>query len=97
MDSFSTGQEKRCRGDCVFKNEDRQRSPAHRFDPGGQISPDLNALNNADPDTDVFLMEEVLEEATYVPHNKKKIAFIFSVMHHFAEELGTAGWRVSYA
>lgn len=63
---------------------------------GDQLSPDLNALKNADRDKDIVLMAEVLEEATYVPHHKKKIAFIFSAMRHFAEELAAAGWRVSY-
>ncbi len=41
-------------------------------------------------------MVEVQEEATYVRHHKKKIAFLFSAMRHFAEELREAGWTVDY-
>ena len=41
-------------------------------------------------------MAEVMEEASYVRHHKKKIAFIFSAMRHFAEELREAGWTVDY-
>ncbi len=41
-------------------------------------------------------MCEVHAEATYVRHHKKKIAFLFSAMRHFADELSTAGWRVEY-
>ena len=41
-------------------------------------------------------MVEVYEEATYVRHHKKKIAFLFSAMRHFAEELREAGWRLEY-
>jgi deoxyribodipyrimidine photolyase-related protein len=63
---------------------------------GDQLSPDMHALRNANPDKDIVLMAEVLEEATYVPHHKKKIAFLFSAMRHFAQELRAAGWQVSY-
>jgi deoxyribodipyrimidine photolyase-related protein len=41
-------------------------------------------------------MVEVQEEATYVRHHKKKIAFLFSAMRHFADELRAAGWSVDY-
>ena len=41
-------------------------------------------------------MAEVMEEASYVRHHKKKIAFIFSAMRHFAAELRAAGWQVDY-
>ncbi len=41
-------------------------------------------------------MVEAQEEATYVRHHKKKIAFLFSAMRHFAEELRGGGWRVDY-
>jgi deoxyribodipyrimidine photolyase-related protein len=41
-------------------------------------------------------MCEVLDEATYVRHHKKKIAFIFSAMRHFAEELKLSDHRVVY-
>ena len=41
-------------------------------------------------------MAEVAAEATYVKHHKKKIAFLFSAMRHFADTLRTAGWKVHY-
>ena len=41
-------------------------------------------------------MVEVREEATYVRHHKKKIAFVFSAMRHFARELRKEGWSVEY-
>jgi len=63
---------------------------------GDQLTPGLSSLNRADPDTDRVLMVEVMEEATYVRHHKKKIAFLFSAMRHFAEDLRAAGWDVDY-
>ena len=48
------------------------------------------------PETDRVLLVEVMEEATYVRHHKKKIAFLFSAMRHFAEELRNSGWTVDY-
>ena len=41
-------------------------------------------------------MAEVVDEASYVAHHKKKIAFIFSAMRHFAEHLEADGWSVDY-
>ena len=63
---------------------------------GDQLSPNLSSLQAGDPATDRVLMVEVQEEATYVRHHKKKIAFLFSAMRHFAEELRAAGWTVDY-
>jgi len=63
---------------------------------GDQLSPTLSSLKDADPQTDRILMAEVREEATYVKHHKKKIAFLFSAMRHFADELTEQGWRVDY-
>jgi deoxyribodipyrimidine photolyase-related protein len=63
---------------------------------GDQLSPNLSSLRAGSPETDRVLMVEVQEEATYVRHHKKKIAFLFSAMRHFAEELRTLGWSVDY-
>ncbi|MGB7433656.1 MAG: cryptochrome/photolyase family protein [Ahrensia sp.] len=63
---------------------------------GDQLSPDLSALRNFDRESDVVFMCEVWDEATYVRHHKKKIAFIFSAMRHFAEELTGKGFTVDY-
>ncbi len=64
---------------------------------GDQLSASLSSLKAADPKRDVIIMGEVASEATYVGHHKKKLAFVFSAMRHFAEELRAAGWRVEYA
>ena len=63
---------------------------------GDQLTRSIAALSAANQETDTVLMVEVDDEATYVRHHKKKIAFIFSAMRHFAEDLREAGWRVDY-
>ncbi|MBI1233164.1 MAG: cryptochrome/photolyase family protein [Alphaproteobacteria bacterium] len=63
---------------------------------GDQLDPHIAALKDADKDADLILMAEVMEEATYVRHHKKKIAFLFSAMRHFAGELEEKGYRVRY-
>ena len=63
---------------------------------GDQLTPEISSLSGSDNKSDVVLMAEVMEEATYVRHHKKKIAFLFSAMRHFARELENAGWRVAY-
>lgn len=63
---------------------------------GDQLSPHLASLRAGDKSRDALLMCEVREEATYVRHHKKKIAFIFSAMRHFADELRSDGWYVDY-
>ncbi|WP_171210068.1 MULTISPECIES: cryptochrome/photolyase family protein [unclassified Ruegeria] len=63
---------------------------------GDQLNPDIPALRSADQSKDTVLMAEVAEEASYAPHHKKKIAFIFSAMRHFAAQLSDEGWQVRY-
>ena len=63
---------------------------------GDQLSHDISSLEDATPQTDIILMCEVRTEATYVKHHKKKIAFIFSAMRHFAQELENKGYEVCY-
>ena len=63
---------------------------------GDQLSPNLSSLRAGEPSTDLVLMMEVDEEASYVRHHKKKIAYIISAMRHFAGELRGLGWRVAY-
>ncbi len=63
---------------------------------GDQLSTQCAALASGDPARDQIVMVEVNEEATYVKHHKKKIAFIFSAMRHFAEALKKEGWPVHY-
>ena len=61
---------------------------------GDQLSPDMTSLRAANKDRDVVLMSEVAAETGYVPHHKKKIAFVLSAMRHFAAELEQLGWTV---
>ncbi|MEM1302843.1 MAG: cryptochrome/photolyase family protein [Pseudomonadota bacterium] len=63
---------------------------------GDQLSPNMAALKAADKDTDVVVMAEVGDEASYVPHHPKKIAFIFASMRKFAQRLRDDGWTVEY-
>ncbi len=63
---------------------------------GDQLSPGLASIVTADPKRDRILMTEIREEATYVKHHKKKIAFLFAAMRHFAGNLVEAGWQVDY-
>lgn len=63
---------------------------------GDQLTYNISSLQNADPAQDRILMVEVMDEATYVKHHKKKIAFLFSAMRHFAEALKSMGWTVDY-
>ena len=43
-----------------------------------------------------MLMAEVMSEVTYVKHHKRKIAYLFSAMRHFANSLGNDGIAVRY-
>jgi len=63
---------------------------------GDQLTHDLASLRAADKEADIVVMAEVRSEAYYVRHHPKKIAFIFSAMRHFAEELRALGWTVRY-
>ena len=63
---------------------------------GDQLSWHHPALVDADPDEVVIVMAEVMEEATYVRHNRHKIALLFSAMRHFAQALRAKGFEVAY-
>lgn len=63
---------------------------------GDQLSHNLSSLSDIDAEADTIWMCEVAEEATFIKHHKKKIAFIFSAMRHFAEELRQKGCDVHY-
>jgi deoxyribodipyrimidine photolyase-related protein len=63
---------------------------------GDQLSDANPVLADATPGQDHILLAEVAEEASYVPHNRHKIALIFSAMRHFAERLRERGFAVSY-
>ncbi|GGA09162.1 cryptochrome/photolyase family protein [Neptunicoccus cionae] len=63
---------------------------------GDQLSQNISSLSDVDAQKDVVLMCEVRSEATYVKHHKKKIAFVFSAMRHFADALSDEGLNVRY-
>ncbi|PWE18021.1 cryptochrome/photolyase family protein [Marinicauda salina] len=63
---------------------------------GDQLTRDIASLRDLDPEADLVVMAEVDTEATYVRHHKKKIAFVFSAMRHFAAELEAEGVRIAY-
>ena len=63
---------------------------------GDQLSANIAALKFADRSRCRVLLVEHLDEASYVKHHKKKIAYIFSAMRHFAQQLRTDGWEVDY-
>ncbi|MDM7458097.1 MAG: cryptochrome/photolyase family protein [Paracoccus sp. (in: a-proteobacteria)] len=62
---------------------------------GDQLSHDIAALREAEPD-DIVIMAEVMDEASYVRHHPKKIAFLFASMRKFAAELQDKGLAVAY-
>lgn len=62
---------------------------------GDQLSKSISSLNDLQPG-DTILMCEVMQEATYVQHHPKKIAFLFSAMRHFAQELEDKGYNIRY-
>jgi deoxyribodipyrimidine photolyase-related protein len=68
-----------------------------RFLLGDQLSRSIASLDGLDPARDVVVMAEIGEEATYVRHHRKKIAFLFSAMRHFADDLRREGIAVDYA
>lgn len=63
---------------------------------GDQLSLGLASLVRADARRDGVLMMEVADEAATVNHHKKKLAFLFSAMRHFRDELTSAGWATDY-
>ena len=63
---------------------------------GDQLTDRIAALREADRDTDVVVMAEVLDEAQYVRHHPKKIAFCLAAMRCFAAQLEKDGWTLDY-
>jgi deoxyribodipyrimidine photolyase-related protein len=61
-----------------------------------QLSENISSLIKADKEKDIIMIAEVMEEATYVKHHKKKLVFLFSAMRHFAIFLKALGFKVHY-
>ncbi len=63
---------------------------------GDQLDRQSQALAGFDPVVDAVWMAEVQEEATYVWSHKLRLAYFFSAMRHFREELRAQGKTVHY-
>jgi deoxyribodipyrimidine photolyase-related protein len=63
---------------------------------GDQLSSDLSALTDLDPERDTVLIVEVAEEVSTVGHHKQKLVLVLSAMRHFADELRSRGVAVDY-
>lgn len=63
---------------------------------GDQLSHNISSLQFCDKKTDIIMLCENWNEATYVKHHVKKIAFLFSAMRHFAKELKEKNYKVDY-
>lgn len=70
--------------------------PVLRVILGDQLSHEISSLKGADKTSDLILIAEVMDEATYVRHHKKKIAFLFSAMRNYADDLKKKGYQVRY-
>jgi len=66
-----------------------------RFVLGDQLSRSVSSLRDA-CQSDLIFMCEVDAEASYVRHHKKKLAFVFSAMRHFAKDMEDIGFSVDY-
>lgn len=64
---------------------------------GDQLSLSMSSLEDYDKNSDFVFMCEIWDETQYVKHHKKKIAFIFSAMRHFAKNLQEHNFRVIYS
>ncbi|MEY8768371.1 cryptochrome/photolyase family protein [Francisella philomiragia] len=63
---------------------------------GDQLSQSISSLKDCDKANDVVMMCEVMQEASYVKHHKKKLVYIFSAMRHFALQLHKLDYKVCY-
>ena len=79
-----------------YKHETGKTMSALRIILGDQLSHSLSALVDIDIHKDTVFMCEVMQETQYVKHHPKKIAFLFSAMRHFAQELSEQGVNVRY-
>jgi len=63
---------------------------------GDQLDRDSPLFANFDPKRDALWMAEVAHEAEHVWCHQLRIAFFFSAMRHFRDELQSKGYRVFY-
>lgn len=63
---------------------------------GDQLDAGSAAFDGFDAASDAVLQMEVAEEASYIPQHKMRLAFFFSAMRHFRNDLEAQGRRVHY-
>jgi deoxyribodipyrimidine photolyase-related protein len=63
---------------------------------GDQLSEKISSLSDLNTATDIVMLCEVRAEATYVKHHQLKIAFLFSAMRHFADDLSRKDINIHY-
>lgn len=63
---------------------------------GDQLNPGIASLRDQDPAETVVFMAESLKRAQSRPYHKQKMAFVWSAMRHFADELRSLGFTVDY-
>ena len=61
-----------------------------------QLSKSISSLEGLDKTTDIVLMFEYIQDLNSISHHPKKLAFIFSAMRHFANELHEDGINICY-
>jgi len=61
-----------------------------------QLTAKISSLSDIDAARDTILLSEVAFDTNSVRPHKKKIAFIYSAMRHFAIELKNEGYKVRY-
>ena len=63
---------------------------------GDQLDDASSVFEGLEPQLDVILMVEAIEESTHVWSHQQRTTLFLSAMRHFAEHLRQRGWRVDY-
>ncbi|MFM9113915.1 MAG: cryptochrome/photolyase family protein, partial [Polynucleobacter victoriensis] len=63
---------------------------------GDQLKADSSAFNNFSPENDHVIMIESVCEANYVWSHQAKIALFLSAMRHFAKDLKSKKYPLTY-
>lgn len=63
---------------------------------GDQLDADSAAFDGFSPEHDAVLQIEVLEEASYIPQHKLRLAYFFASMRHFRRVLQSRGYQTHY-
>lgn len=63
---------------------------------GDQLDRESSAFDGFDPQRDLVLMIEAIEESKHVWSHKTRTALFLSAMRHFAAEIRSRGWSIEY-